>query len=207
MPPNPWPLITATIRFSSPGKTDAVNAGQINVKTVGNEPSPNVEVWKIPQQMVMTTTMTNVDVKKLGIHSSESIFTITNVAERHTKYPIKQPMKRTSCEIFFAKIAVTKQKIRFVIMVEMPSDDIQNFCKSLNSKGDDAQPAASEMSSTIGIWRVSLSTATVKFIIILRVVDSTATFVALAQSDRCSLVIQYSKGVMKKFHGSRVAVL
>lgn len=151
--------------------------------------------------------MINVDVKNVGIHSSESIFTIANVADRHTKYPIKQPMKRTFCEIFFAKIVVTKQKIRFVIIVEMPSDDIQNVCKSLNSNGESAQPAASEISSTIGIWRTSLSTLAVIFITMRAVVVSTATFVALAQSDFCSLVIQYSNGVMKKFHGSRVAML
>ena len=64
----------------------------------------------MPQQMVMTTTMINVDVKNVGIHSSESIFTIANVADRHTKYPIKQPMKRTFCEIFFAKSSLQNKK-------------------------------------------------------------------------------------------------
>merc|ERR1712242_319636 len=88
----------------------------------------------------------------------------------------------------------------------MPSEDIQNFCKSLNSNGDASQPPASDRSSVMGIWRVSLSTLTVMFISRSLVVSST-TVVAFFQSDRWSLVIQYSNGVMKKFHGKRVAIL
>ena len=41
----------------------------------------------------------------------------------------------------------------------------------------------------------------------LSVVDSTIVVVAFLQSERCNFVIQYSKGVMKKFQGSRVAML
>ena len=44
-------------------------------------------------------------------------------------------------------------------------------------------------------------------LITFAVVDSIIVVVAFFQSERCNFVIQYSNGVMKKFHGSRVAML
>ena len=107
--------------------------------------------------------------------------------------------------ILFAKAVVKKQKIRFVNIVEIPRVELQNFWSWLNSQ------STAQLSSGTGTpdpkVRTSLPSTGIE--IFARVIESEEASVELwsFQSERCSFVIQYAKGVIKKFHGSRVVIL